>query len=1158
MAKRPKSASTDDPRVIRTTPISASPPERSLNDSAFEPRGDSAPLAIPVVPEAPRPAAPAAQKPIKMASVLRAKVQPPPLRTSTLSRQRLLDRLATATQSRLTLLVADAGYGKTTLLADFSRRFDGACLWYSLESTDTDWTTIIHHLVAAAREVKPEFGQLTSSLLRTEPGVTAPKDAAISSFMHELQDLTDGRALLVFDDVHAVGTSAAAAEFVLRLLKDAPRGFSFVLAGRQPPSFNVARWAAMGELVEISTDELRFSVEETERLFADSYGQVLEPDVLEELDRKTRGWAACLQLFSTLITARSPGNIRAAAESLTGANQPLYGYLAQEVLSNLSEGLQSFLMRAALLRTVTPELLAALFPAETADTIEGWTTEADALGLLNRVSQTETSRQFHPLLRDILLSELRSRHQPADIARFHVAIARAAEADPLVACHHYIEAGEREDAMRCLGASSLQTMGSGRWGTAAQLAAQLGSGPTNGAVAAIQARRLLEEGNASEASQILSAVEIALQDPTVRAVLRHTRMSLAWRTGNAQELFSTLADALGDAETPALLRDIAQVFLDASSVSTNPATLSELSARLQRMAKAQEAANYGYYAAISLHNAGICEAFAGNFRSASELGRSAIDRFEQLSIRASEVFSTHTLLATVAFEVGDQKLAEHHVTRSLAARLEHADVPAELGYHFAVMGDRTRATKLLTSAQQLHDHGHSDVVALSTMAELRAFLLLPAQPEAALHELGGAPRDFPLDLGYGLQRYVLEAICYLLWKNHDAAQSSVENGLVEARARGNHKVLVRLQILRALVARDADALITAIVDAAEVSEFALLEVADAVGAHLDLIPAIPPVLETSIARWRDRWRPVLRRQLALGNDPRARVASRLLDKYGAPEDVGRLRAYDKTYRRRGAQTGLGRNLSRLVSPRLHMHDLGQVILAINDRVVPLGKVRRKPAALLMYLVTRPNFTATREQVLEDLWPDGDTSAGLNSLNQSLYFIRREIDPWYEDDLSPEYVTYQAELVSLDTDLVRVASAEFIASSRQLMTAPSAPSEILALIDTYRGQFCPEFEYEDWAIGWRTRVHGAFLDFARHTIATLAAEGSIRSACDVALKVLGLDPGADDIERKLIWLYWHVGARSAAEAHYLRLAAQEREDGLDAPTLTEIVGAETVP
>jgi len=133
MAKRPKSASTDDPRVIRTTPISASPPERSLNDSAFEPRGDSAPLAIPVVPEAPRPAAPAAQKPIKMASVLRTKVQPPPLRTSTLSRQRLLDRLATATQSRLTLLVADAGYGKTTLLADFSRRFDGACLWYSLE-----------------------------------------------------------------------------------------------------------------------------------------------------------------------------------------------------------------------------------------------------------------------------------------------------------------------------------------------------------------------------------------------------------------------------------------------------------------------------------------------------------------------------------------------------------------------------------------------------------------------------------------------------------------------------------------------------------------------------------------------------------------------------------------------------------------------------------------------------------------------------------------------------------------------------------------------------------------------------------------------------------------------------------------------------------------
>ncbi len=66
-------------------------------------------------------------------------------------------------------------------------------------------------------------------------------------------------------------------------------------------------------------------------------------------------------------------------------------------------------------------------------------------------------------------------------------------------------------------------------------------------------------------------------------------------------------------------------------------------------------------------------------------------------------------------------------------------------------------------------------------------------------------------------------------------------------------------------------------------------------------------------------------------------------------------------------------------------------------------MRRKSASLLMFLVTRPNFTATREQVLEELWPDNDPSSASNSLNQSLYFLRRDIDPWYEDDMSLEYI-----------------------------------------------------------------------------------------------------------------------------------------------------------
>src|SRR3990172_3666395 len=100
-----------------------------------------------------------------IAPVIRSKIQPPPLRATTLTRQRLIDRLHEATASRVTLLVAEAGYGKTTPLADFAARSGPRTLWYRLDSTDADAITWTNYLIAACREIVPEFGGSTSALL---------------------------------------------------------------------------------------------------------------------------------------------------------------------------------------------------------------------------------------------------------------------------------------------------------------------------------------------------------------------------------------------------------------------------------------------------------------------------------------------------------------------------------------------------------------------------------------------------------------------------------------------------------------------------------------------------------------------------------------------------------------------------------------------------------------------------------------------------------------------------------------------------------------------------------------------------------------------------------------------------------------------------------
>jgi DNA-binding SARP family transcriptional activator len=217
-------------------------------------------------------------------------------------------------------------------------------------------------------------------------------------------------------------------------------------------------------------------------------------------------------------------------------------------------------------------------------------------------------------------------------------------------------------------------------------------------------------------------------------------------------------------------------------------------------------------------------------------------------------------------------------------------------------------------------------------------------------------------------------------------------------------------------------------------------------------------------------------------------------------------------------------------------------------------MRRKPASLLMYLVTRPTFTATREQVLEELWPDNDPSGAANSLNQSLYFLRRDIDPWYEDDLSIEYLPFEGDLVWLEPDLVRVASADFLVSVRDAGRTLDI-NQILQVLDGYTGSFSPEFEYEEWAIAWRTRTQVAFFEFSQSAVASLLSQMMFEDARDVALRALEVEPDARDVERKLVATYWQLGSRAAAAAQYAHYAAEERADGVDPPSLEALVNEE---
>src|SRR6476619_246518 len=269
-----------------------------------------------------------------------AKVQRPALRDETLERPRLLDWLRAKIHGRVILVLADAGYGKTTLLADFARRTRLRTMWYRLDDDDRDWISFLSHLVAAGREHDPAFAPTTSAMLSDLATGGPTREAATDVFLRELPKIAEHGAVLILDDFHLVDESPEVRIIARELVARAPERLSIVFASGQTPPIPFARMRAAGEVAEIGTDELRFDAAETARLFSETYGRELEPDVLADVTARTEGWAASLQLVQAALRDRSPAEIRRFVRGLTGADQELYDYLAEEVVGDLPDDLQ--------------------------------------------------------------------------------------------------------------------------------------------------------------------------------------------------------------------------------------------------------------------------------------------------------------------------------------------------------------------------------------------------------------------------------------------------------------------------------------------------------------------------------------------------------------------------------------------------------------------------------------------------------------------------------------------------------------------------------------------------------------------------------------------------------------------------------------------------
>ncbi len=440
------------------------------------------------------------------------KVQPPLLPTETLERPRLLDWVAAKVHARLVLIVADAGYGKTTLLADWSRRTRIRTLWYRLDETDRDWVVFVNHVIAAGREVDPKFAPNTMSLIRELGAGMGDRAAIVRTLLTEVRTWVTGGTVLLLDDYQVVDDVPEIREIVRELLVRGPERLALLISTRRTPTLPLARLRALGEVAELSTADLRFDRVEMEQLFRETYGHPLEADLIDDLARTTEGWAATLRLVETAVRGRPRDEIRTVIRGLSARHGDLHDYLAEEVVGRMPVEQQDFVERCSLLQVATPQLAAVAADVTPADARRLLDAIEEA-GLLSRRGRTgQAGRLLHPLVRSFLEGRLLDAVGPDGVREIHGRIAAAAEANSWwLAGHHYAAAGRRDDVERVLSSSLEAILGAGGAQAAVDLIRAAGTSDEAGWALALVARSFLREGDIARARD---AAQRALQAST--------------------------------------------------------------------------------------------------------------------------------------------------------------------------------------------------------------------------------------------------------------------------------------------------------------------------------------------------------------------------------------------------------------------------------------------------------------------------------------------------------------------------------------------------------------------------------------------------------------------------------------------------------------------
>lgn len=821
------------------------------------------------------------------AGPLSSKLSPPLSQARQVLRQAVVRRIAEAGGVKLVLVRAPAGFGKTTAMVQARAQLAAggvATAWLTLERTDNDVPRFLACLqLAVAQIVGQADGSAVPAALSLMAGPATPLAVVDALARH-------GAPFALFlDDVELI-TEPAVLGVVRELIDQLPRRGQLVLGSRSLPDLGLGRLRMAGQLLEIDTELLRFSRDETRQFLSlrwpapDGASHGAPADVAAQVDRlhaKTEGWVAALWLASMALDAviARQGSVADFIAQFSGSNRAVADFLAEDVLARQRPEVRDFLLRTSILRQFNAPLCQALTPRSDAAAILA---QLDAANLfITPIGQGAESAgaprewRYHSLFADFLRAQL-VREQPDHVARLHLAASGWYESQgrPVPAIDHAIEGGDAPHAISLLAPQAMAFLEQGRMRLLARWFAALHNEAGSAALAEhpmLQVVSLwasnLTRGPWAAMEQLQQSGCATSADAAVRAHVNALQPMLLAMMDRVEDAADLGREALTRVPTGQPFADgvLCNVMAHVMGVLGERAQAQRLldAARRNRQGGAGDGFNRMYTESVE----GLLDLQQGRLRQATARFRLALG-MSAAPATAAAWQPTHgnawagVLYAGVVYEVHQPAQAEHllNVYLPLARDVglpDHMILSHVMCARIAFgRGDIDAALQIITELEHLGHHRQVARVVASARLERARVLMLQGQADAAAQALDRA--DDPAvwqrvarhqfsahdveDLPIGRLRW------QVLFGDPAAAARAAAAAAAQAEAAQRMRRALKLQLLQALALQRAGS--PADLEAALAITQCLLQAAQAEGyvrLLLDEGPAVGVLLRRSQA-----------------------------------------------------------------------------------------------------------------------------------------------------------------------------------------------------------------------------------------------------------------------------------------------------------------------